>query len=290
MQHKTQTLSLRIYTHNIRYATPNPFPHEAPWAIRLPRILSSILFTCDSGNTSALICLQEVLHSQLLSILALLPSSYAYIGRARDDGAEAGEYSPIIYDRTIWSLDHSRTLWLSPTPDRPSKGWDAASIRILTIGHFAHLQSARRVVVFNTHLDDQGAAARRESARMIVKEVAQQRVGWAAVLAGDMNSPDNDEAYKILTAHGSRLRDARDDVPPRKRYGHENTFSGFGNEDEVPQRIDFVFAAASEGGEEDEARGKPLWAVNSYAVLENKFDDEIYSSDHRPVVVDLILS
>ena len=124
---------------------------------------------------------------------------------------------------------------------------------------------------------------------MIVKEVGKilgegegQGQGRGAVLAGDMNSPEGDDAYKIFTAPGSLLRDARADVPPEKRYGHQNTFSGFGNQDEAPQRIDFVFAAEEEG--------KASWAITNYSVLENKFDDEIYSSDHRPVVVDLFLS
>ncbi|CUS12817.1 unnamed protein product [Tuber aestivum] len=280
-------LPLRLYTHNIRYATTDPFPHESPWPTRLPRIITSITYT-QHQHPSTLICLQEVLHTQLLSILLLLPRTYSYIGHARDDGHEAGEYSPVIYDTAVWHLDHWRSKWLSQTPERPSRGWDAASIRILTIGYFTHRGSGRQVVILNTHLDDQGVVARRESARMIVEEVGEilgeGEGGRGVVLAGDMNSPEGDDAYKIFTAPGSLLRDSRADVPPEKRYGHENTFSGFGNEDEVPQRIDFVFAAEAEEGK------KANWTITNYSVLENKFDDEIYSSDHRPVVVDFILS
>ena len=126
---------------------------------------------------------------------------------------------------------------------------------------------------------------------MIVEEVGEilgEGQGRGVVLAGDMNSPEEDDAYKILTASGSLLRDARADVPPEKRYGHHYTFSGFGNRDEVPERIDFVFAA--EAGEEEGGGKEASWAITNYSVLENKFDDEVYSSDHRPVVVDLFLS
>ena len=288
MQQTNTPLPLRLYTHNIRYATTHPFPHESPWPTRLPRVVSSITYT-QHQHPSTLLCLQEVLHKQLLSILSLLPRSYSYIGHARDDGHEAGEYSPVIYDTAVWHLDQWRTKWLSQTPERPSKGWDAACIRILTVGYFTHRESGRQVVVLNTHLDDQGIIARRESARMIVEEVKKilgegQGQGRGVVLAGDMNSPEGDDAYKIFTAPGSLLRDARADVPPEKRYGHQNTFSGFGNKNVVPQRIDFVFAAEEEGGR------KASWTITNYSVLENKFDDEIYSSDHRPVVVDLFLS
>ena len=95
-------------------------------------------------------------------------------------------------------------------------------------------------MVLNTHLDDRGVIARRESAKMIVKEVKEilregQGQGRGVVLAGDMNSPEGDDAYKIFTAPGSLLRDARADVPPEKRYGHQNTFSGFGHGNGVPQ-------------------------------------------------------
>ena len=288
MRQTNTPLPLRLYTHNIRYATTNRSPHESPWPTRLPRIVSSIIYT-QHQHPSTLICLQEVLHTQLLSILSLLPRSYSYIGHARDDGHEAGEYSPVIYDTAVWHLDQWRSKWLSQTPERPSRGWDAACIRILTIGYFTHRESGRQVVVLNTHLDHYGPIARRESAKMIVKEVGGilgEGQGRGVVLAGDMNSPEGDDAHKILTAPGSLLRDARADVPPEKRYGHQNTFSGFGNRDEVPQRIDFVFAAeVGEGGGKEAS-----WAITNYSVLENKFDDEIYSSDHRPVVVDLFLS
>ena len=38
-------------------------------------------------------------------------------------------------------------------------------------------------------------------------------------------------------------------------------------------------------------RVTPLqWIVNGYAVLENRFDDGIYISDHRAVVGDLLLT
>lgn len=53
------------------------------------------------------ICLQEVLHGQLGDILGGLNASskkWAYIGVGRDDGHEAGEYSPIIYQPSAWEL------------------------------------------------------------------------------------------------------------------------------------------------------------------------------------------
>ena len=55
--------------------------------------------------------------------------------------------------------------------DRPSKSWDAASIRILTIAVFQHRATAKAVVAMNTHLDDQGSKSRFEAAKIILQQV-----------------------------------------------------------------------------------------------------------------------
>ena len=67
-------------------------------------------------------------HSQLLDLAALLGPSYGHVGVGRDDGMQAGEYSPIFYDRRRFEVVDWKTIWLSPTPEVPgSKGWDTVS-------------------------------------------------------------------------------------------------------------------------------------------------------------------
>jgi hypothetical protein len=78
----------------------------------------------------ALLGLQEVLHSQLLDILDGLnehsePTDWEYIGVGRDDGKKGGELCPIFYRSSVYRLIKFTNLWLSETPDVPSKGWDA---------------------------------------------------------------------------------------------------------------------------------------------------------------------
>src|SRR3546814_15261924 len=51
---------------------------------------------------------------------------YQFVGVARDDGKDKGEFSPLGFRRDRFTLVGSGTFWLSPTPDTPSKGWDAA--------------------------------------------------------------------------------------------------------------------------------------------------------------------
>lgn len=134
-------LPIRVLTHNIRYATTSPEQGEKHWSARAPRIIAELCFNTHHCAES-FICLQEVLHEQLLDILSGLHRGnrlWSYIGVGRSDGHEAGEYSPIMFQPDIWSINTFETLWLSETPERPSKGWEAASIRILTIRVFQHV-------------------------------------------------------------------------------------------------------------------------------------------------------
>jgi hypothetical protein len=202
------------------------------------------------------LCLQEVLRNQLGDILAglnqdaeLETPEWEYIGVGRDDGLEAGEYSPIIYRPAVWELLHWETVWLSKTPETPSKSWDAASARII--------------------IDKISEYSQNKFAKLIS----------GTFLAGDFNSEENQEAYQELTRN---LLDAYKQVESSRRYGNYITWTGFGYEDEPASRIDYVLVRPTG------AQGQRL-AVIGYAVLGNRFDDGVFSSDHRAVIVDLTL-
>lgn len=299
-------LPLRVISHNIRYATTSPSKGEELWPVRAPRLLTELRFH-TVYNQEAFICMQEVLHNQLVNVLTglnndtstnasyvqvdLTPQSdeWSYIGVGRDDGKQAGEYSPIFYRPAIWQIEDSKTIWLSKTPDVPSKGWDAASIRILTVGRFRHRASGRQVLMLNTHLDDQGSRSRQKSAELItdfIRDYLHQHgnaTELPVILSGDFNSEPTEEAYQYLNSPASLLRDIRDRVPPERRYGNENTSTGFSEEHVSPKRIDFIFAGPLDNATFD------VSATKGYAVLANRFDDGVYISDHRAVVGDFVL-
>ncbi|KAI9690669.1 MAG: hypothetical protein M1820_009929 [Bogoriella megaspora] len=312
------SLSLRILTHNIRYAAATLLPNEKPWTERRPLVTRQLQHTTrfldGSAGTQGLscICLQEVLHSQLKDILQdlnNLPSSeststqsgllngptWAHIGVARDDGLTKGEYNPIIYPVRTLELLRFETVWLSPTPDKPSKGWDAGSRRILTIGLFEHRDTGRQLLACNTHLDNKGTVARTEGVKVVLDAIQRVRKAWKcetvpAFLAGDFNSFPTQEAYLEMVKRG-QMADAMDFVPEEKRYGNEITFTGFQpdtdhNRDEIG-RIDFIWLAPKDAVRGVGASDSSSWIVDGYAVLPNVFDDHIFSSDHRCVVADV---
>ena len=287
----SKKVPIRVLTHNIRYATSSPFKGERPWAERKQLLLNEFKYETRHCEET-FICLQEVLHNQLGDILAGLNQDtepqapdWKYIGVGRDDGHEAGEYSPIIYRPSVWELLHWETVWLSTTPETPSKSWDAASIRIVTIGVFTHRASRNTVFAMNTHLDNEGSQSRLEASRIIIGKISEYsqnkfpRLISGTILAGDFNSEYNQEAYQELT---KSLLDAYMQIESSKRYGNHITWTGFGYEDEPASRIDYVLVRPTG------AHGQKLTVIG-YAVLANRFDDGVLSSDHRAVIVDLTL-
>ena len=127
-------LDIRLIPHNIRYATAHPFQGEKPWAIRFPRLTSELCFHA-AHNQESLICLQEVLHHQLNDILHSLnygSDEWRYIGVGRDDGREAGEYSPLFYRPGVWKLllliGHLKAGTLPPSAFSPSVNCNTARV------------------------------------------------------------------------------------------------------------------------------------------------------------------
>ncbi|KAI5291349.1 hypothetical protein KEM54_005249 [Ascosphaera aggregata] len=294
---------MRIVTYNIRYATSQPFRGELPWVDRSTPLLAQIRFLTRYPSDTFL-CLQEALHNQLIDIKSGLNDSnitgvkdeWAFIGVGRDDGKTKGEYSPIFYRTAVWDLLEFRTVWLSETPDKPSKGWDAASTRILTVGLFKHKASGLVILGMTTHLDDQGSVSRRQAAKLILDVIASytepdtykgHRIA-GYFLAGDFNSVNTQEAYTVFASKESPLLDAHDLLPGELRHGNEITWTGFGYEDEPKKRIDYAFLGPKKGSSNaEETQGSSFpWRVLDYACVPARFDDEVYLSDHRPVIVD----
>ncbi|KAJ6781823.1 hypothetical protein PWT90_08254 [Aphanocladium album] len=272
------TMPLRLVSYNVRNANPFPVTGEQPWKVRGPKLCTQLRFITE-GHENAFLCLQECFFSQVKDVLARLGPDWAYIGRGRDAGETDGEFSPIYYRPAVWECTHSETRWLSETPHKPSRGWDAALNRIVTIGEFTHRARGTKVVVMSTHFDHIGVKARENSARLLIsigKEWSGRSELAAVLIGGDFNSTPDDGAYQMMVAEGSGMSDISDLVPPENRYGNHLTYTSFGEASEWPQRIDFLFIQEPRAAK-----------VKSFGVLANSFDDNVRISDHRPVVADM---
>jgi len=214
--------------------------------------------------------IQEGLRSQLTDV-AELPA-YAFVGRGRDDGKEAGEHSAIFYKKARLQLLQTGDFWLSQTPDRPSLGWDATCCnRICTWARFKDLQSGQVFYFFSVHFDHEGVEARRQSGQLMVRKIKEIAQGAPVVCVGDLNStPDTEQVKTLQGALGDAYQ-----LTQRPAYGPVGTFNGFELTAPLRDRIDYIFVS----------RGS---TVLDYAVLTDSMRGH-YPSDHFPVVATVML-
>jgi endonuclease/exonuclease/phosphatase family metal-dependent hydrolase len=251
----------RLMSYNIRYDNPadgaDAWPHRKAAVAELLRKYAPDIFG-----------VQEALPHQIAELSSALPD-YGWFGVGRHVGG-GGEGVPVFYRKDRFTLLQSTTFWLSETPDRPSRGWDAALNRICSYGQFEHKSSQQRLWVINCHFDHAGQTARLESARLVLSQIEKiNSDGEPLVLMGDFNAEPESPPMVLLKQYLSDSRDSSRSPPT----GPSGTFSGFAAGGAVTRRIDYLFTA-SQGPVE----------VLQHAVLDD-VNAGRYPSDHLPVSV-----
>jgi len=260
-----QTSSLKVLSFNIRYNNPND--GENSWPNRSERVKNFLW-----SESADIIGFQEVLHNEVLELDRALfnynfsQRQYKRVGVGREDGETKGEYSPIYFNLNRFSLIKSKTVWLSGTPTKPSKGWDAACERIATFALLLDLQTTDTLLVVNTHWDHVGERARQESAQLILKEIEAFTSIQNIIFMGDLNCKPEDAALKKLRAVFS---DAG--IGISSKVGTFNNFERASNQN--APRIDYVFYKLKNLG------------FHSYKVGNTDITEPLLS-DHFPIVVE----
>ncbi|MBR4487683.1 MAG: endonuclease/exonuclease/phosphatase family protein [Bacteroidales bacterium] len=217
----SQAQDLKIISFNIRYNSWENIDGENGWPNRKGAVAKMIL-----EERPAAIGLQEALIDQLQYLDTVL-THYRRIGVGRDDGKEAGEFMAIYYDTTRLELLSHRTRWLSETPDVPTKGWDAACYRTVTIALFRDRRSGQEFQYLNTHLDHVGQTARAEGVKLIVRSLKESSISdhIPVIVGGDMNSTIEDKIFQSF--FDVNLKAARELT---KRTSHVDTYNAYGKE------------------------------------------------------------
>lgn len=253
---------MEVMTYNIKYATENDGKNS--WSERKEHITNQLKF-----YEPEILGVQEALYEQLQHFTSQL-DNYEYIGVGRNEGGNEGEFSAIFYDREQFEVQEEGTFWLSETPEKPSKGWDAAYPRICTYGLFEKKDSGREFYVFNTHFDHMGEQAREESAKLIIEKIEEiNKKALPVILMGDFNLEPETASIQFLS---EKLNDSKK-VAAKVAFGPEGTFNGYRFEEPVTRRIDYIFTDEN-------------FSVFKYAVLSDSKDLK-YPSDHLPVLVEL---
>ena len=262
---------LTVGSYNLRNKNKNDSINGNVWQRRSQVLANQILW-----ERPDLFGTQEGLHHQLVDLEKWL-TDYKWIGVARDDGKQEGEYSAIFYREDRVELLEQGNFWLNETPDRPALGWDAACIRICTWGHFRDRQTKKEFYFLNLHMDHVGVKARAESAKLVMQRITAMTDGGKklAVLTGDFNVPQTNELHSLFTQSGV-LKDCYESA--KQRFAENGTYNGFDYHFFTTERIDHIFVT-------------PTTNVDAYAILtdgywtpdmNNKMSRRTIS-DHYPV-------
>lgn len=255
--------AINVLTYNIKYDNPKDSLNH--WDNRKGFLISQLNFYApDIFGT------QEGLIHQLKDIEKGL-DGYTFFGIGRDNGDDEGEFSAIFYHPDKVILLRENTFWLSNTPEKPSKGWDAAIKRICTYGLFKTKDMGQQFYVFNTHFDHIGKMAREESAKLIlakIKELNPNR--FPVILMGDFNLESSSTGIQLIL---EQMQDTHV-VAGHNSHGPEGTFNGFDFNVPVKRRIDYIFV------------GKGNFNVIKSGILSDS-EDCRYPSDHFPVYTEL---
>ena len=251
-----QEETLPVMSFNVRYGTADDGDHV--WDNRKDAACAMIL-----DQRPAVFGVQEALDFQLTYFEEHCPG-YKYVGVGREDGIHDGEHMAVFYDTDRIELKEWGTYWLSETPFKPSKGWDAACRRTATWTLLLDKETGRSFYFVNTHLDHVGKEARRKGLLLLVDRIsAMNPDGYPMILTGDMNVYPDDPC---LTELRTLMDDARQTAPVTDV---EDTWHDWGK---VSGRgpIDYVFYAGFAG-------------CDKFEVIRQPYLDVPYVSDHYPV-------
>lgn len=248
---------LEVMSYNVKYANEND--GENSWSHRKEFITNQLKF-----YEPDIMGLQEVLLSQIQHFTSTM-NGYDYVGKAREDGKQKGEYTAFLYKKEKFEMLESHTFWLSETPEKVSTGWDAALPRVCTYALFKDLATGEKFWFFNTHFDHVGKEARTNSSRLILEKISQvNSENLPVVLTGDFNLEPDSKGIRLIS---EELKDSRNIAT--NVFGPEATFNGYKFHEPLTRRIDYIFV-------NDKIK------VHKYAVLTDSKDQK-YPSDHFPV-------
>ena len=244
---------ITVMSYNVRLSSGNDGSNS--WQYRYP---ASAMMIDDQKPD--LLGMQEARPDQV-EYFKEVQSGYKQVGVGRDDGKHKGEHMLVLYNTATIKLLKWGTFWLSETPDKPSKGWDAACFRTATWTLVKDKRSGKKFYFIDTHLDHKGTEARRLGIQVIIDKIAEiNKQGLPIVLVGDFNMEYD---HPSMAPAREQLQDARRTA---MKSDDHFTFNGWGRSRDS---IDFIWYSGFSSCPEYETVTKP-------------YMDRTYISDHFP--------
>ena len=208
---------------------------------------------------------QEALEYQVRYIEEMC--GYESVGVGRENGKKEGEHMSIFWNKKTVSMLKWGTFWLSDTPEKPSKGWDAECFRTATWALMKDKKTGKKFYFVNTHLDHKGTEAQKNGLKLIVDRIAEINPdGLPMVLTGDFNIEPKNPALKDLDA---RMQSARNIA---EKTDDHATYNGWGKSSTM---IDYIYVSG-------------FSSCPEYQTVTKRYEDRKFISDHYPIFARLI--
>ena len=260
-QKQTRDYDLKVMSYNIRMGVAKDGTNS--WEYRYP---ATALMLQD--QMPDVFGVQEAFEFQIRFIEDNF-ADYDSVGVGRDNGKSEGEFMSIFWNKKTVKMVKWGTFWLSETPEKPSKGWDAACKRTATWALMKDKKTGKHFYYVNTHLDHRGSEARRQGLNLIVSRIDEiNQKGYPMVLTGDFNMKPDDAA---LTGLEQKMQSARKIAPKTDNHATLNLW-GKGKADMV---IDYIYVTG-------------FSACPEYHTITEKYGAWKYVSDHYPIYAKLI--
>ena len=251
------TTELKVMSYNIRTGTAKDGTNS--WNFRY----ASTGIMLDEVKPDVF-GVQEALNNQVMFIDEMC-DPYDYVGGGRDDGKKKGEYSAIFWNKKTVKKVKWGMFWLSETPEKPSKGWDAKCRRTATWAVLKHKKSGKEFFFVNTHLDHVGTEARKNALSLLVSKIDQLNTNkLPVVLTGDFNLNHDSPVLSLLdnTFQNTRKIAAKTDS--------NRTFNNWGKE-KRDMIIDHIYVSG-------------FSSCKEYRTVTEQFGDRKFVSDHYPII------
>lgn len=249
---------LKVMSYNIRLGSAQDGTNS--WALRYTATGKML-----EDQKPDVFGVQEALEYQVRYIKEMC--GYESVGVGRENGKKEGEHMSIFWNKKTVSMLKWGTFWLSETPEKPSKGWDAECFRTATWALMKDKKTGKKFYFVNTHLDHKGTEAQKNGLKLIVDRIAEINPdGLPMVLTGDFNIEPKNPALKDLDARMQSTRKIAE-----KTDDHA-TYNGWGKSSTM---IDYIYVSG-------------FSSCPEYQTVTKRYEDRKFISDHYPIFARLI--
>ena len=249
---------LKVMSYNIRLGSAQDGTNS--WALRYTATGKML-----EDQRPDVFGVQEALEYQVRYIEEMC--GYESVGVGRENGKKEGEHMSIFWNKKAVSMLKWGTFWLSETPEKPSKGWDAECFRTATWALMKDKKTGKKFYFVNTHLDHKGTEAQKNGLKLIVDRIAEINPdGLPMVLTGDFNIEPKNPALKD---HDARMQSARNIA---EKTDDHATYNGWGKSSTM---IDYIYVSG-------------FSSCSEYQTVTKRYEDRKFISDHYPIFARLI--